>query len=167
MNLAQRIQEDFKRALKERNEKEIRILRLLMAVLLNKEKEKRVILARKQKDLSEKELIEASKLNDEEVIETLSFELRKRKEAIAEFEKGKREDLIKKEKEEIEILQRYLPKQLTSEEIEDLCSQVIKDIGAKDLKDFGKVMQIVMPKLKGRADGKEVSAIVKKLLSLS
>ena len=166
MSVREKIQEDFQMALKEKKEREVSILRMLMAALLNKEKEKRATLAKNQSSLSEKELLENSKLDDTEVSAVIYSEIKKRKEAIAGFEKGKREDLVKKEREEIEVLQRYLPRQLTIKEIEDLCRQVIEEVGAGGLKDMGKVMQVMMPKVKGRADGKQVSEIVKRLLSL-
>ena len=166
MSVREKIQEDFQVALKEKKEREVSILRMLMVALLNKEKEKRAMLAKNQSSLSEKELLENSKLDDTEVSAVVYSEIKKRKEAIAGFEKGKREDLVKKEREEIEVLQRYLPRQLTTKEIEDLCRQVIEEVGASGLKDMGKVMQVMMPKVRGRADGKQVSEIVKRLLSL-
>jgi uncharacterized protein YqeY len=117
--LKAQIEKDFQKFLKEKKEREISVLRMLKAAIFNLEKEKRYNLAKERKiPLAElkkesqlaKELEKESSLSDEEVIEVLLREIKKRKEAISEFEKGKREDLVKKEKAEIEILKRYLPK---------------------------------------------------------
>jgi len=80
------------------------------------------------------------------------------------FEQGKRSDLVEKEKKEIEILANYLPPQLSQEEIKKLAKEIIEEIGAKDIKDMGKVMSLLMTKTKGQADGNLVSKIVKELL---
>jgi uncharacterized protein YqeY len=104
-------------------------------------------------------------LTDEGVIEIVFSEIKKRKESIIEFEKGKRENLVKKEKEEIEILKNYLPEQLSEKEIEEAAREVIEKMGAKDIKDMGKVMGGLMPKLKGKAESALISRIVKDLLS--
>lgn len=80
------------------------------------------------------------------------------------FEKGKRDDLVKKGTAEIEILQKYLPEQLSEEEVKKLVQEAITKIGAREMKDFGKVMQELMPEVKGKADGALVSKIVKDLM---
>jgi len=116
---------------------------------------------------SEKELIEKSQLEDEEVIEVISSEIKKVKESILEFEKGGRKDLVEKEKKELEIFKRYLPKQLSEEEIKKIAREVIQKVEAKEIKDFGKVMAELMPRVKGRVEGDEVSKIVKSLLEFS
>jgi len=109
--LKSKIEEDFKSALKEKKEIEVSTLRMLKAAVFNKEKEKRYKLSKEKPDLNGEELEKESQLRDEEVIEVISSEIKKRKESILEFEKGKREDLIKKEKVEMKILQSYLPEQ--------------------------------------------------------
>ncbi len=174
MTLKEKIQEDFKKALKERKEIEVSVLRMLKAAILNKEKEKRYKftrqnflkenlggLSKEKMELLEKE----SALTDEEVIEVISSEIKKRKEAILGYEKGQRFDLAEKEKKEIGALQKYLPEQLTEEEIKKLVEELINKTGAKELKDMGKVMSELMPELKGRADGSLVSKAVKELLA--
>jgi uncharacterized protein YqeY len=162
MSLKEKIEEDLKRAMKERKEREVSVLRLLKDAIFKKEKEKRYKIFGKVK---EEKLEKESQLSDEEIIEVIFSEIKKRKEAIFEFEKGKREDLVKKEKEEIEILKKYLPEQLSEKEIEKLAKEIIEKVGAKDVKDMGKVMKELMPKVKGRADGALVPKIVRELLS--
>ena len=138
---------------------------MLKAAIFNKEKEKRYKLSRQKPELTGGELEKESQLIDEELIEVISSEVKKRKEAILEFERGKRKDLAKKEKAEMKILQNYLPEQLSEEEIKKLANESIKKVGAKDIKNMGKVMAELMPKIKGRAEGILVSKIVKELLS--
>jgi uncharacterized protein YqeY len=164
MTLKEKIQEDFKKALKEKREIELSTLRMLSAAIFNKEKEKRYKLSQEKPELSGEELEKGSQLRDDEVIEVVSSEVKKRKEAILEFKKGEREDLVEKEKKELKILQKYLPEQLSGEEIESLAKETIEKVGAKEIKDMGRVMAELMPKLKGKADGNEVSNIVKGLL---
>jgi len=164
MALKGNIRENLKEAVKNREELKSSVLRLLLAAIFNKEKEKRYKLSKEKPELSGEELEEKSQLNDEEVIEVISSEVKKRKESILEFEKGKREDLVEKEKKELDILQKYLPEQLSEEELQKLAKEAIDKTGAKEIKDMGKVMQEVMPKVKGKADGTLVSKIVKELL---
>ena len=164
MTLKQKIQQDTKLALKEKREIEVSTLRMLLSAAVNKEKEKRYKISKEKPDLSGEELEKESQLVDDEVIEVVSSEVKKRKEAILEFEKGKRQDLVEKERRELEILQKYLPEQLSEEEIRELAKEAIDKIGAKELKEMGKVMAELMPKIKGKADGGLVSKIVKELL---
>jgi len=160
-----KIEEDFKSALKEKRKTEIATLRMLKAAIFNKEKEKRYKLSQEKPELTGEELEKESKFIDEEVMSVIFSEIKKRKEAILEFQKGEREDLTKKEKAEMKILQSYLPEQLPEKEIKKLAQESIEKIGAKNLKDMGKVMSELMPKLKGKAEGSLTSKIVKELLS--
>jgi hypothetical protein len=162
-SLKEKIIKDLNRALKEKKIMEVTNLRLILAEISNKEKEKRYKIS-KTKKLSEKELRKESQLTDQEILEVLVGQIKKRKEAKEAFEKGKREDLAKKEKEELEILKRYLPPELSDEELKQIVKKAIKDIGAKDIKDFGKIMSFLIPKIKGRADNKKVAEIVRKTL---
>jgi len=164
MALKEKIQEDFKKALKEKKEIKLSTLRMLSAAIFNKEKEKRYNLSQERPELSAQDLEKESWLMDEEILEVVSSEIKKRKESISEFQKGQREDLAEKEKKELEILKQYLPEQLSKEEIEKLAREVIEKVQARDLKDMGKVMAQLMPKIKGRAVGNEVSDVVKELL---
>lgn len=106
-----------------------------------------------------------SPLQEADILELISKEVRKRKESIEAFQKGGREDLVSKEEEELKVLLSYLPQPLTSEELFKLAQTVIAEVGAKGPKDKGKVMSKLMPQVKGRAEGKEVSRIVDELLS--
>ena len=115
--------------------------------------------------VTEEELEKESGLLEDEVLEIISSEIKKRKEAALLFEKGKRMDLAEKEKEEAKILEKYLPEQLSEEEIKKLAREIIEKNGAKDLKNMGKIMAGLMPKLKGRADGGLVSKIIRELLT--
>ncbi|MGB9664680.1 MAG: GatB/YqeY domain-containing protein [Ignavibacteria bacterium] len=100
-------------------------------------------------------------LNEEEEIKIINSLVKKRKESIEIFEKANRIDLAEKEKQELEILQSFLPAQLTEEEISKKLDEIIQQLGVKDPKDFGKVMGVAMKEFKGRADGKLVQTLVK------
>jgi len=164
MTLKEKINENFRRSLKEKATLETSVLRMLWAAILNKEKEKRAKIAKDKKDMSEKDLEKESQLSDEESTEVVSSEAKKRKEAITGFQKGERPDLVEKEKKELEILQKYLPEQLSEEKIQKLAKEAIGKVGATGSQDMGKIMAELMPKVKGKADGTVVSRIVKELL---
>ena len=166
MSLKEQIQRDLNSAIKEKKKIEASTLRMLNAAIINKEKEKRYKLSKEEPELKEEELAEKSELTDEEVIEVISSEVKKRKETILEFEKGERQDLAEKEKKEIEVLKKYLPEQLSEEELKGLAEEAIKKTGAKEMKDIGKVMGELIPQIKGKAEGSTVSKIVKELLQV-
>lgn len=151
MSLKEKIQQDLNEALKSREELKTSVLRLLSSVILNKEKDKRYKSGK----------AEDAPLTDEEIIDVISSESKKRKEAAELYEKGGRQELAKKEKSELEILRKYLPEQLSEEELKKLVKEAISKTGAKEQKDMGKVMGELMPKVKGRADGSLISKIVK------
>jgi hypothetical protein len=165
MNLKEKIRGDLNEAVKKREALESSVLRLLLAAILNKEKEKRYKTYNAEPKLKEEELTKKSQLTDEEITEVIFSEVKKRKEAILEFGKGKREDLVRKETKEMELLKKYLPEQLSEEEIKKIAQDVIKKIGAQSPKDMGRVMSELMPKLKGKADGSLAGKAVKDLLS--
>jgi len=129
------------------------VLSLLQSAIKNKELQKR---AKSGK---------AEELNDEEVMEAIASEAKKRKESIEVYEKGGREALAQKERDELNILMQYMPEQMSEDEIREEAKKAIAEIGAKDIKEMGKVLGALMPKLKGRADGQTVSKIVKEELS--
>ncbi len=174
MELKEKISADLKKALKERNDLAVSVFRQLLAAILNKEKEKRAKIAKEKEDVKEDELIRESRLTDNEVIEVISSEAKKRKEAVLGFEKGGQKNLAEKEKKELEILEKYLPEQLSEEEIRKLAKEIIAVLRASlapserekiGPQDMGKVMGQLMPQVKGRADGNLISKIVKELLS--
>jgi len=148
------IQQDLNSAVKNKEELKSSVLRMFLAALLNKEKEKKF----KLKEEKEAQLI------DEEIIEAIYSEIKKRKEAKELYFRGGRFDLAEKEEKEVEILQKYLPEQLSEEEIRKLAQEIIKKVGAKEIKDIGKIMSELMPLIKNRADGSIASKIVKELL---
>ncbi|MFT8348650.1 GatB/YqeY domain-containing protein [Clostridium saccharoperbutylacetonicum] len=105
------------------------------------------------------------KLEDDEVISILAKEVKQRRESMVEFEKGNRQDLVDQCKAEIEILLEYLPQQLGEEEIKQIVKDSAEEVGANSIKDMGKVMSAVRPKVLGKADGSLVSQIVKEYLN--
>jgi len=164
MSLKTRIEEDSKNALKNQEEELLSTLRLIKATIQNKEKEKRLKISKTEKNAKEEDLIKQSALTDEEIVDLIFSEIKKRKESIVFYKQGKREELAKKEEAEIEILKKYLPEQISEAEIENLAKEAIKTTGAKAMSDMGKVMKEVMPKLKGKAEPQTITAIIKKLI---
>ncbi len=140
-------------------------LRMLSAAIQTKEKEKRYKISKQKPDLNEEGLVKESQLPDEEIIEVISSEIKKRRDAIALYEQGGRQELADKEKKEIELLQKYLPEQMSEEEIKKIVMEAIKKTGALAPKDMGKVMAEIMPKTKGKAESGLVSKIVKESLT--
>jgi len=153
--LKQKIHDDITTALKAGDNFVLTTLRMTFSAITSKEKEKRYKLSLKKDP----------ELTDEEIITVLSSEIKKRKDAIVLYEKGNRPELADKEKKEIEILKKYLPEQIPAEELKKIIEESINIAGAKEMKDMGKVMADLNPKIKGRADAGEVSKIVKELLS--
>ena len=159
------MQQDLKDSLKGGRQVEVSVLRMIISAVNNRETEKRTKIWKEKPESKIEALEKESRLTNEEVLEVLFFEVKKRKEACAEYEKGGRTDLIEQEKREIEIIQRYLPEQLSEEEIKKLAREVIDKVCATEQKDMGKVMAELMPKVKGKADGSLVSKIVKESLA--
>lgn len=114
--------------------------------------------------ISQKEINDRKELSNDDVIAVISKELKMRNDSITEFEKANREDLINKTRQEIDVLKPYLPKQLSKEELSQIVAAAIEKIGATTPKDMGKVMSVIMPEVKGKADGKLVNQIVKNML---
>lgn len=165
MTLKEKIQRDLKEAMKEGRLQEVSALRFLNSLIINREKEKRARIAKENPNFGEEDLVKKSQLTDEELIEVIAGEFKRVKEAVLEFERGKREDLVKKAQSEIEILKRYLPEQLSEEELKKIVQDTVSKVGAKEARDIGRVMAEVMPQVKGRAEGALVSKIVKEILS--
>lgn len=137
--------------MKQKAKDRLRVLRSLKAKLLERE-------------ISERKDGEGS-LNDEQATEVLMKAAKQRKESIDQFEKGGRDDLADKEKEELEVIESYLPEMLSEDEIRDVVCKVIDEVGADSMADMGPVMGRVMPQLKGKAEGALVSKVVKDELS--
>ena len=147
MSLKERLQEDWKQALKAKDKFRADTISTARAAVLYVEK------------------TDGIKIDDEQVIEILAREVKQRREAVLEFEKGNRQDLVDKSNDEIEILLGYLPQQLTEEEILGMIQEAAVEVGANSIKEMGKVMQVLAPRVKGRADGKLVSQIVREHLN--
>jgi len=147
MSLKDKLTEDLKQALREGDERRKSAIRLAMAAIRNAEIEKR------------------RELDDGELLQIIAKEVKQRRDSIAEFTKAGRQDLIDQEKAELEVLLAYLPRQMTREEIEEAARRVIQEVGATGLSQMGKVMGRLMPQVKGRADGRLVSEVVRALLS--
>lgn len=160
--LKQKISEEIKKALQNKDELLLLVLRGINAAIHNKEIEKRTKLSKNEKDVSKLE--KESQLIEEEVIDIIVGEAKKRKESIVEFEKGGRQDLVDKETVELEIIKKYLPEQMSEDAIKEIVKKAIEETGAINPKDTGKVMAVIMPKLKGKAEGGVVSKIVGELL---
>ncbi len=146
MNLSERLNEDMMQAMKSQDKFKLSTIRMIRATIKNLE----IDLKRT--------------LNDNEVLDILSREIKQRKDALQEFEKAGREDLASNVKAEAEIIAEYLPEQLTEEEIKVIVQQTIQETGASSKAEIGKVMSALMPKVKGRADGKLVNQAVQQLL---
>lgn len=162
MNLRETINGEIKKAMQEKSELLLLVLRGLNAAFQNKEIEKRTKLSKTEKDI--KKLEESSRLSEEEVLDVIAGEAKKRRDSIVEFKKGNRNDLVEKEEKELEILKKYLPEQMSEEQIKEEAKRVISEIGAVGPKDTGKVMSALMPKVKGKSEGSTVSKVVGELL---
>jgi len=146
VQLSEKLSDDYKEALKAGDKSRVSILRMIKAAVKNKEIEK------------------GSSLSDDEIYAILRSFVKRAGESIEQFSKAGRADLAGKEKEELSIMQGYLPRQLGEDEITRLVKEVISETGASGLKDMGKVMKAVMAKTKGQVDGKLVNTIVKETL---
>ena len=149
MSIRKKIKTDLDLAMRGKRDLELSVLRQLLAVVLNKEKEKYF---QSQK---------AEELSEEEMLGIVSSEAKKRREAIELYLRGKREDLAEKEKKELTILEKYLPQQLSEAEVRNLVQATIEKTGAKEI---GPLMACLIPQVKGRVDGSLLSKIVKEAL---
>ena len=147
MSIEQQLKEDMKLAMKEGRKTELDTIRLLRAQLKSAAIEKK------------------SDLDETEQVQVLQREAKKRKESIEAYKKGNRQDLVEKETAELDFISGYLPEQLSESEIDQLVRQEIETLQVKSIKDMGRVMGAIMPKLKGKADGKIVQQKVQSFLS--
>lgn len=151
MALKDQIMADLTQAMKDKDQDKLKVLRSLKAKLLERE-------------ISERKEGEAT-LSDEQTIEVLMKAAKQRKESIEQFEEGGREDLVESEEAELEIINSYLPKMLSEEEVRDIARKKIEALGAENMADMGKIMGVMMQELKGKAEGSLVSKVVKEELS--
>ena len=145
--LKEKLMSDLKNAMKEKDEIKKNTVQMVRAAILQIEKDKGI------------------EVVDEMIVDIIAKEVKKRKDAQVEFEKGGREDLMSQNQKEIEVLSSYLPKQLSMEEIEEIVKVIIIEVGAISLKDMGMVMKASKEKIGAAADGKSINEAVKKLLS--
>lgn len=147
MSLDNLLVEDMKLAMKNKEKLKLSVIRLVRSALQN---------AALKKD---------GPLTEEDELTVLSRELKQRKDSLQEFEKAERDDLVQGLLSEIKVLEQYLPKQLSENELEKVVQETIVEVGATSKKDFGKVMGAIMPKVKGKADGNLVNKLVQQHLS--
>jgi uncharacterized protein YqeY len=146
MGLKKKLEDDLRQALKDKDDVRKKTIRLALAAIQNAEIAKR------------------EDLDDGEVLSVLSKEAKIRRESVEQFAKGGRQDLVSQQELELEILKQYLPTQLSEEEIEAQAREVVSEVGATSLSQMGDVMRVLMPQLKGKADGQLVSTVVKAIL---
>ena len=147
MALKEKLAEDLKQSMKNKDVVRKNTVQLVRSGILQYEKDNKVV------------------LDDDGIIDVIAKELKQRRDSLPEFEKSGREDLIEKLHREMDVLMEYLPKQLTEDELTEIIKEAIASTGATSVKDMGKVMGIVTQKTKGRADGKLIGALAKKLLA--
>lgn len=147
MSLKEQLASDLKEAMKNKDVIRKNVVQLIRSGVLQIEKDKKIT------------------LDDEGVLDVIAKQLKQRRDSLPDYEKSGREDLISELKTEMDILMGYLPEQLTAEEIEAIVKEAVAETGASTIKDMGKIMAYVMPKTKGRADGKIINEIARKMLS--
>ena len=136
----------------------------MIEAMKQKDKEKLTVIRMVKASLKQEQIDHKKEINDDLLIDVVNKQVKMRKDSIAEFEKGSRQDLIDKTQAEIDILMNYLPEQLSDEEVEKTIDDIFTEVQPTGQKDMGKVMKEVQSQLKGKADMKEVSAIVKERL---
>jgi len=146
MNIRERLLEDMKKAMKDKDKFRLSVIRMIRSEIQNLE------------------IANSGSLSEEDLIDLIAKEKKKRQESMEEYRQADKNDVVEDLKREIEILNEYLPRQLSEEELEQTIKETISEIGADSPQDMGKVMKEVMPKVKGRADGKKVNQIVSNLL---
>ena len=146
MTIKERLEEDIKQTMRDRNQPRLEALRFLKNAVLMLEKDKQII------------------LDDTGVSEVIAKQVKDRRESIIMFEKGGRKDLVAKESVELAVLEEYLPPQMSVDELSNVIRDVIEELGALTLQDKGKVMGKLMPQVRGLADGAEVNDLVEKML---
>ncbi len=144
--LKEKLLDDLKSAMRDKDEIKKNTVQMIRAAILQVEKDK------------------AIQLDDNQIIDIIAKEMKKRKDSLGDFEKSGREDLIANVKKEMEIIAEYLPKQLSREELTNIIKEIITEVGAVDIKDMGKVMKAAKEKIGAAADGKTINEVVKELL---
>lgn len=146
MSLTNRLMTDLKVAMKSHDKTALSVIRMLKSALMNKKIEL------------------GHELNSEEELQVVVSQMKQQRDSLAEFEKAQREDLVADTKAQMQVLSQYMPQQLSEAEVQEIVQQTAAKIGATSKADFGKLMQAVMPQVKGKADGNKVNQMVKDLL---
>jgi len=136
----------------------------LKASMKSKEKVRKNVVTLVRAAIKQREVDERIELDDTDIIDIIAKQIKQKKDSIKDFEKGNRQDLVDLTNEEIKILLDYLPPQLSNEELDSIVKDAIEQTGAQTKKDLGKLMALIMPKVKGKADGTQVNQIVAKYL---
>lgn len=147
MSLKETLMGELKTAMKEKDEIRKNTITMVRAAILQVEKDQRII------------------LDEEAILEVIAREVKKRRDSLPDYERSNRPDLVEQIKTEIDILLKYLPAQLTEEEIREIVKAAVDEVKPQSQKDMGKLMAVIMPKVKGRADGKIINQIVKEMIS--
>lgn len=137
----------------------------MIEAMKNKDKEKLTVIRMVKAALDKERIDKKAEVNDDLLIDVVNKQVKLRNDSLEEFKKANRDDLIKQTEEELEILKDYLPEQLSEEEVITIIEEVINEVNAETIKDMGKVMKEVTPKVKGKADMKHVSEIIKSKLN--
>lgn len=137
----------------------------MIEAMKDKEKEKLTVIRMVKASLKQEQIDHKKEINDDLLIDVVNKQIKMRKDSITEFEKGGREDLVEQTQNEIGILMKYLPEQLSSEEVNKVINEIFAEVKPESQKDMGKVMKIATERLKGKADMKEVSTIIKDKLN--
>lgn len=146
-----KIQSDLKEALRKKEAVRAGVLRLLLSEIHNQQ-------------IALRPKLQGKELSEEEVIAVIRRQAKKHQESIEAFRQGKRDDLVKKEQQELDILRKYLPQEMSTKELEKIIQETIEQVGTSGPGDFGKVMGAVMGKVKGKVGGEKVAEVVKKML---
>ena len=146
MSLKQKLQEDLKTSMKNKDTVRKSVVTLIRSSIKQIEVDKRI------------------ELSDDDIIDIISKQLKQRNDSLEQFLNAGSEDLVEETRSEIEILKEYLPQQLSEEELNEIVKQTISEVGATSMKDMGKIMSVIRPKTKGRADGKLINKLVKENL---
>jgi uncharacterized protein len=146
MDLKDRLTADAKEALKAGDKLRLSAIRMLLS------------------DIKNAEIAKKGDLTDEELLELATRDAKKHKESIEEFSKGGRQDLVDKETYELAVIQEYLPEQMSDDEVQKIIAETIQEVGASSPADLGKVMGKLMPRVKGKADGKKINQLVREML---
>lgn len=147
MSLLERLNSDIKQAMK------------------NKEKDKLIVIRMIKASIQNEEIKSGKELSEEDELTVLSREVKQRKDSLHEFDKAGRQDLVEKIRTELQYVELYMPKQLSEEEVTEIVKQAISETGASSKAEMGKVMAVIMPKVKGKADGSLVNKLVQQHLS--